>query len=116
LRAENSTSADPSSPGSIQPRFPTCNFIIAEFNLTSVNGDRREVVFRWRMLNHESKLARCDQHIADLALRIAELKETSSAAGSGFLDSRESVELLQGTLDSWQEHKRTFALPAAEDR
>jgi hypothetical protein len=60
------------------------------------------------MLDHESKLARCEQHIADLALRIADLKEGSSAS-SGFVNSHEFVDLLQQTLESWQEQKKALA-------
>lgn len=51
----------------------------------------------------DDKLARCDDQIADLTLRIAELKDASSA--SGMLASRTLISMLQRTLESWEEHR-----------
>jgi hypothetical protein len=68
------------------------------------------------MSDIDAKLARCEHHVADLALRIAELKETST--GTGSLASTAIIAMLQGTLDSWQEHKRILVgaleVPEAE--
>ena len=41
---------------------------------------------------------RCEHHIADLIRRINQLKETSASIASA-----EYIELLQKTLESWQE-------------
>ena len=51
--------------------------------------------YRDRMSDIDAKLARCEHHIADLALRIAELKETSTGAGS--LASTAIIAMLQRT-------------------
>ncbi|MGZ4853161.1 MAG: hypothetical protein ACXV3D_08270 [Halobacteriota archaeon] len=47
-------------------------------------------------------------HIADLTFRIAQLKD-GSGLGSDTLSSAEFIELLQQTLDSWEERKKTLA-------
>ena len=47
----------------------------------------------------------CEWHIADLTLRIAQLKESSGLA-SDVLASAEFIDLLQQTLDSWEERKK----------
>jgi hypothetical protein len=52
----------------------------------------------------DAKLARCELHIADLTLRIAELKETST--GTGLLGSTTILAMLQRTLESWEAQKR----------
>jgi hypothetical protein len=51
----------------------------------------------------DAKLARCENHIADLVLRIAELKEASS--GSGILASTALITMLERTLEDWERHK-----------
>jgi hypothetical protein len=58
------------------------------------------------MSETDDKLARCEDHIADLMLRITELKEASSA--SGLLDSGALLSMLQRTLESWEERKTTL--------
>ena len=50
----------------------------------------------------------CEWHIADLKLRIAQLEE-SSRLGSHGRASAEFIDLLQQTLDSWEERKKTLA-------
>jgi hypothetical protein len=62
------------------------------------------------MSDHDFRLVRCEQNIADLTLRIAELKSASSAS-SGILNSREFIEPMQHTLESRQEHKKALVLP-----
>ena len=57
------------------------------------------------MTSIEAKL-NCEWHIADLKLRIAQLK-----AGSGLgsdVPSAEFIDLLQHNLDSWEERKKTL--------
>jgi hypothetical protein len=54
----------------------------------------------------ETRLARCERHIADLTLRIASLKE--GPVGTGLIGAHELVALLEQTLESWQEAKRTL--------
>jgi len=60
-------------------------------------------------LDLDFELLRCEQHIADLTLRINQLKETSLSAGSGTIASAEFIKLLLETLESWQERKKTLA-------
>jgi hypothetical protein len=57
------------------------------------------------MTDLDSKL-RCERVIADLTVRIAQLKE--SGRGGDVLASAELVELLQQTLNSWEERKKTL--------
>jgi hypothetical protein len=59
------------------------------------------------MTDIEAKL-NCEWHIADLKLRLAQLKK-GSRLGSHGLASSEFVELLQQTLNSWEERKKTLA-------
>jgi hypothetical protein len=54
----------------------------------------------------DDKLARCERHIVDLTLRIAELKEASK--GTGMLASATLITMLQRTLESWERHKATL--------
>ena len=56
------------------------------------------------MTNIEAKL-NCEWHIADLKLRIAQLK-AGSRLGSDV--SAEFIDLLQHNLDSWEERKKTL--------
>ena len=58
------------------------------------------------MTNIEAKL-NCEWHIADLKLRIAQLKAGSRLASDG-LASAEFIDLLQHNLDSWEERKETL--------
>ena len=58
------------------------------------------------MISIEAKL-NCEWHIADLKLRIAQLKE-GSRLGSDGLASAEFIDLLQHNLDSWEERKKTL--------
>ena len=58
------------------------------------------------MTDLDSKL-RCERVIADLTVRIAQLKE-GSRLGSNRLASAEFIDLLQQTLDSWEERKKTL--------
>ena len=58
------------------------------------------------MISIEAKL-NCEWHIADLKLRIAQLKE-GSRLGSNRLASAEFIDLLQHNLDSWEERKKTL--------
>ena len=58
------------------------------------------------MISIEAKL-NCERHIADLKLRIAQLKE-SSGLGSNGLASAEFINLLQHNLGSWEERKKIF--------
>jgi hypothetical protein len=57
------------------------------------------------MISIEAKL-NCERHIADLKLRIAQLK-AGSRLGSDV--SAEFIDLLQHNLDSWEERKKTLA-------
>ena len=59
------------------------------------------------MTNIEAKL-NCEWHIADLKLRIAQLKE-GSRLGSDRRASAEFIDLLQHTLNNWEERKKTLA-------
>ena len=59
-------------------------------------------------LDLDFELLRCEQNIADLTLRVNQLKETSPSAGGGMLASVEYMDLLQKTLESWRERKRTL--------
>ena len=67
-------------------------------------------------LDLDFEILRCEQHIADLTLRINQLKEASPSAGSGTFASAEYIELLQKTLESWQERKKTLADSPYEHR
>jgi hypothetical protein len=58
------------------------------------------------MLDDEER--ECERHIADLRCRIARLKENSPRSGSELLTSAEIIELLQQTLESWQEREKTL--------
>jgi hypothetical protein len=60
------------------------------------------------MISIEAKL-NCEWHIADLQIRIAQLKERSGLGCDAALASAEFVELLQQTLNSWEERKKTLA-------
>ena len=63
-------------------------------------------------LDLDFELLGCEQHIADLTLRINQLKETSPNSGSGFVTSADFIRLLQKTLESWQDRKRdAYAVP-----
>ena len=59
------------------------------------------------MIDIEAKL-NCERHIADLKLRLTQLKD-GSGLGSDTLSSAEFIDLLQQTLDSWEERKKTLA-------
>ena len=49
---------------------------------------------------------RCERVIADFTIRIAQLK--GSGRGIEVLASAEFIDLLQQTLDSWEERKKTL--------
>jgi hypothetical protein len=57
------------------------------------------------MLKTPSRLAICEQHIADIERRIAELT-ASPGAGSGFLPTADLLLSMQRTLDRWVEYKQ----------
>ena len=57
------------------------------------------------MTSIEAKL-NCDWHIADLTLRLAQLKEGTRLGSDA---SAEFIDLLEQTLDSWEERKKTLA-------
>ncbi len=57
------------------------------------------------MTSIEAKL-NCDWHIADLTLRLAQLKEGSRLGSDA---SAEFIDLLEQNLDSWEERKKTLA-------
>jgi hypothetical protein len=59
-------------------------------------------------LDLDFDLLRCEQQIADLGLRINQLREI------GTLASAEYIGLLQKTLESWRERKRTLLASASE--
>jgi hypothetical protein len=59
------------------------------------------------MIDIEAKL-NCERHIADLKLRLTQLKD-GSGLGSDTLSSAEFIDLLQQTLASWEERKKTLA-------
>ena len=59
-------------------------------------------------LDLDFELLGCEQHIADLTLRINQLKETSPNSGSGLVTPADFIRLLQKTLESWQDRKRTL--------
>jgi hypothetical protein len=58
------------------------------------------------MSDIDYKLARCQDHIADLMVCIAELKEDSS--GSGMLAPATLITMLQRTLEDWERHKTSL--------
>ena len=58
------------------------------------------------MTSIEAKL-NCEWHIADLKLRIAQLKE-GSRHGSHGRASAEFIDLLHHNLDSWEQRKKTL--------
>ena len=65
------------------------------------------------MISIEAKL-NCEWHIADLQIRIAQLKERSGLDSDAALASAEFVELLQQTLNSWEERKKSLTEPVSE--
>ena len=58
------------------------------------------------MTDLDSKLS-CERHIADLKLRLAQVKEGSRLGGDA-LASAEFIDLLQHNLDSWEQRKKTL--------
>ena len=56
------------------------------------------------MTSIEAKL-NCEWHIADLKLRIAQLKAGSRLGSDA---SAEFIDLLEQTLDSWEQRKKTL--------
>jgi hypothetical protein len=80
--------------------------------LTAINVNGQEVVIGMPDIDLDFELLRCEQQIADLTLRIKQLKEASPSAGSGFLTSP-FIELLQQNLESWQERKKTLSSKGA---
>jgi hypothetical protein len=60
----------------------------------------------------EEKL-NCERHIADLKIRIAQLK-VGSGLGSGVLPPAQFIDLLQETLDSWEKRKEALTEPISE--
>ena len=74
--------------------------------LTSINYNRQKAFSFSPMTDLDSKL-RCERVIADLTVRIAQLKD--SGRGSEVLASTEFIDLLQQTLNSWEERKKTLA-------
>jgi hypothetical protein len=58
------------------------------------------------MSEFEAKLTRCEQYIANLTLRIAELEESS--LGTGLIAADEFIKLLEQTLEGWQAAKTTL--------
>ena len=59
------------------------------------------------MTDIEAKL-NCEWHIADLKLRLAQLKARSEF-GADVSASAEFINLLQQTLNSWEDRKKTLA-------
>jgi hypothetical protein len=57
--------------------------------------------------NTNAELARCEHHIADLTLRIANLKEASG--GTGLVASTALMTMLQETLQMWETHSRILS-------
>ena len=58
------------------------------------------------MISIEAKLS-CEWHIADLKLRLAQVRE-GSRLGDDALASAEFIDLLQHNLDNWEERKKTL--------
>ena len=58
------------------------------------------------MISIEAKL-NCEWHIADLKLRLAQLK-AGSELGADVSASAEFINLLQHNLDSWEDRKKTL--------
>ena len=86
---------------------PTSNFR----ERVSVSGDaayyKRQKIFYIRvMISIEAKL-NCEWHIADLKLRLAQLK-AGSGLGIEVSASAEFLNLLQHNLDSWEDRKKTL--------
>ena len=81
---------------------------VARFDLYQLQGSKSR--YSINMSDVDFTL-RCEQQIADLTLRITELKRTSPNAGSGSL-----LALLQETLEAWQERKKrlTASLPTRQ--
>ena len=58
------------------------------------------------LISIEAKL-NCEWHIADLKLRLAQLK-AGSELGADVSASAEFINLLQHNLDSWEDRKKTL--------
>lgn len=58
-------------------------------------------------LDFDFELLRCEQQIADLTLRIKQLKKASPNASSGS-SNLPFIELLLKNLESWQARKNTL--------
>ena len=65
------------------------------------------------MMSIEAKL-NCEWHIADLQIRIAQLKERSGLDSDAALASAEFIDLLQETLDGWEQRKKTLTEPVSQ--
>jgi hypothetical protein len=81
-----------------------------DFDLRQLQATENSYTFV--MIDIEAKL-NCERHIADLTLRIAQLKE-GSGAGSDVLASAEFIDLLQQTLDGWEDRKKSLAEPLSD--
>jgi hypothetical protein len=57
------------------------------------------------MLRANSRLAVCEQHIANIQSRMAELTALPEA-GSGFLHPADLLSSMQRTLDRWIEYRQ----------
>ena len=84
--------------------------VFCEF-LTSINYNRQEAFSFSPMTDLDSKL-RCERVIADLTVRIAQLK--GSGRGSEVLASAAFIDLLQQTLDGWEDRKKSLAEPLSD--
>jgi hypothetical protein len=66
------------------------------------------------MTGLKDELARCDHHIADLSRRIVLL--TGTSGGAGLLPFSDFAGLLQETIQSWEQEKRSFSkIPRMEE-
>ena len=59
-----------------------------------------------RVMTSIEAILNCKWHIADLQMRLAQLKESSGLGSDAALASAEFVELLQHNLDSWEDRKK----------
>ena len=82
---------------------PTSNFRERVSGQRIASGEEFYILI---MISIEAKL-NCEWHIADLKLRLAQLK-AGSELGADVSASAEFINLLQHNLDSWEDRKKTL--------
>ena len=81
-----------------------------DFDLRQLRATENSYTFV--MIDIEAKL-NCERHIADLTLRIAQLKQ-GSGAGSDVLVQPSSSTCCNRTLDGWEDRKKSLAEPLSD--